>query len=124
VARTNEGVGSRTRTDTVRAVVWLRLAVTALDRLAGPPGAGTLHPERDALTTRYVADEEPLHASGVTGTNFALPISSELLERVAKAVVDGRIVTRPITRISLEEVPAVLSAAQERPARGKTVITL
>jgi hypothetical protein len=51
-------------------------------------------------------------------------MSSELLERLAQAVVDGRIVTPPITRISLEEVPAALSATQARPPRGKTVIVL
>ena len=77
-----------------------------------------------AVTTRYVADEEALGATGITGINFALQPSSELLERVAEAVADGRIVAPPITRISLEEVPAALSSAQARPASGKTVITL
>jgi NADPH:quinone reductase-like Zn-dependent oxidoreductase len=77
-----------------------------------------------AMSTNYVADEEALNAGGVTGINFALPMSSELLERLAQAVVDGRVVTPPITRISLEEVPAALSGAQARPARGKTVIAL
>ena len=76
-----------------------------------------------AVTTRYVADETALGATGVTGINFALQPSSELFERVAEAVADGRIVAPPITRISLEEVPATLSAAQDRPASGKTVIT-
>ena len=75
-----------------------------------------------AMSTNYVADEAALRANGVTGINFALPMSSELLERLAQAVVDGRIVTPPITRVSLEEVPAALSSA--RPASGKTVITL
>ena len=77
-----------------------------------------------AVTTQYVADEAALGASGVTGINFALPPSSELFERVAEAVADGRIVAPPITRISLEEVPAALDPAQARPASGKTVITL
>jgi NADPH:quinone reductase len=76
-----------------------------------------------AVTTQYVADEEALRAKGVTGINFALQPSSELFERVAEAVADGRIVAPPITRISLEEAPAVLSSAQARPS-GKTVITL
>src|SRR5690348_9368781 len=76
-----------------------------------------------AVTTQYVADQEALGATGVTGVNFALPSSSELFERVAEAVGDGRIVAPPITRISLEEVPAVLNSAQARPG-GKTVITL
>jgi NADPH2:quinone reductase len=77
-----------------------------------------------AVTTQYVADKESLGASGITGINFALQPSSELFERVAEAVADGRIVAPPITRISLEEVPAALSSAQARPAGGKTVITV
>jgi NADPH:quinone reductase len=86
--------------------------------------ASLVRPGGTAMSTNYVADEAALRASGVTGINFALPMSSELLERLAQAVVDGRIVTPPITRISLEEVPATLSATQARPARGKTVIAL
>jgi threonine dehydrogenase-like Zn-dependent dehydrogenase len=76
-----------------------------------------------AVTTQYVADEKALGATGITGVNFALPSSSELFERVAEAVADGRVVAPPITRISLEEAPAALSSAQPRPASGKTVIT-
>jgi NADPH:quinone reductase len=77
-----------------------------------------------AVTTQYVADEENLGATGITGINFALQASSELLDRVAEAVADGRILAPPITRISLEEAPAALSSAQAPPAGGKTVITL
>ncbi len=76
-----------------------------------------------AVTTRYVADEDALVANGVTAINFALQPSSELFERVAEAVAGGRIVAPPITRVSLDDVPAVLSSAQSRPASGKTVIT-
>jgi NADPH:quinone reductase len=76
-----------------------------------------------AVTTQYAADQEALGATGITGINFALQPSSELFERVAEAVADGRIVAPPITRISLEEVPAVLSLPQTRPTSGKTVIT-
>jgi NADPH:quinone reductase-like Zn-dependent oxidoreductase len=86
--------------------------------------ASLVRPGGTALTTQYVADNDALGATGITGVNFALPASSELFERVAEAVADGRIVAPPITRISLEEVPAALSAAQARPAGGKTVITL
>jgi NADPH:quinone reductase len=86
--------------------------------------ATLVRPGGTAVSTNYVADEAALRVSGVTGINFALPMSSELLERLAQAVVDGRIVTPPITRISLEEVAAALSATQARPARGKTVIAL
>jgi hypothetical protein len=70
-----------------------------------------------------VADQEALGATVITGINFALQPSSELFERVAEAVADGRIVAPPITRISLEEVPAVLSSPQTRPTSGKAVIT-
>ena len=86
--------------------------------------ASLVRPGGKAMSANYVADEAALRASGVTGINFALPMSSELLERLAQAVVDGRIVTPPITRISLEDVPAALNPPQARPARGKTVIAL
>jgi NADPH2:quinone reductase len=76
-----------------------------------------------AVTTQYVADEKALAASGVTGINFALQSSSELFERVADAVAAGSIVAPPITRISLEDVPAALNPSQARPAAVKTVIT-
>jgi NADPH:quinone reductase-like Zn-dependent oxidoreductase len=76
-----------------------------------------------AVTTQYVADEQALRAAGVTGVNFALPMSSELIERVAEAVTDGRVVAPPINHISLEEVPAALDPTDARPASGKTVIT-
>jgi NADPH:quinone reductase len=76
-----------------------------------------------ALTTRYVADEAALGATGVTGINFALHPSSELFARVAEMVADGRIVAPPITRLSLEEVPDALSSMPARPIRGKSVIT-
>jgi hypothetical protein len=76
------------------------------------------------VTARYVADKAALGATGITGINFALQASSELFERVAEAVAAGAIVAPPITRVSLEDVPAALSSAQARPANGKTVITL
>jgi NADPH:quinone reductase-like Zn-dependent oxidoreductase len=60
----------------------------------------------------------------VTGINFALQASSELLDRVADAVVAGVIAAPPITRITLNEAPAVLKQAATGHANGKTVITL
>jgi NADPH:quinone reductase len=86
--------------------------------------ASLVSPGGTAVTTQYVADEDALRAAGVTGVNFALPSSSELFERVAEAVANGRIVAPPITRISLEEVPAVLNSTPNRQPSGKTVITL
>ncbi len=46
-------------------------------------------------------------------------MSSGLLERLADAVVDGGIVVPPITRVKLDDVPALNGNA--RPG-GKTVI--
>src|SRR4029077_14650080 len=86
--------------------------------------ASLVRPGGTAVTTQYVADEEGLRTAGVAGVNFALPSSSDLFERVARAVADARIVAPPITRVSLEEAPAALSSAQARPASGKTVITI
>jgi len=83
-----------------------------------------VRPGGTAVTTQYVADEAALSATGITGINFALQASSELLERVADAVADGRIVAPPITRMSLEDAPAGLSSAEARSASGKTVIKL
>src|SRR6478736_4400263 len=66
--------------------------------------ASLVRPGGTAMSTNYVADEAALRASRVTGINFALPMSSELLERLAPAVGDVRIVTSPITRVSLAVV--------------------
>jgi NADPH2:quinone reductase len=77
-----------------------------------------------AVTTTYVADVKALAAAGVNGINFALHETSELLERLAAAVVAGRILAPPITRIALEQAPAAVSQAQTRPVDGKTVITV
>jgi NADPH:quinone reductase-like Zn-dependent oxidoreductase len=77
-----------------------------------------------AVTTQFVADVEALKSAGITGINFGLQASPALLERVANAVVTGQIVAPPITRIALDEVPALLSGAKRVPDGGKTVITL
>ncbi len=77
-----------------------------------------------AVTTQYVADTAALEPAGLTGVNFALQPSSDLLDRLADAVVAGRIVAPPITRIALDDAPAVLTGASDRPVEGKTVITL
>jgi NADPH2:quinone reductase len=74
-----------------------------------------------ALTTRYVADTETLASHQVTGVNFQVDMSSRSLERVADAVVAGKIVAPPITLIQLDDVPALDGQAQPG---GKTIITL
>jgi NADPH:quinone reductase len=97
--------------------------------------AELVRPGGMAVTPKCGADTGALEPTGVTGVNFALHdfdraggasslASSELLDRVAQAVSTGRIMAPPITRISLDDAPGVLSAAERQPADGKTVITL
>ena len=75
-----------------------------------------------AITTRYVADRETLARAGVAGVNFQLPMTVSLLDRLAAAVVAGTIMPPPITQISLDEVPDLVS--RHGHAEGKTVITM
>jgi NADPH2:quinone reductase len=86
--------------------------------------AGLVRPGGTAVTTRYVADTAALEARDITGINFALQPSVESLDRLADAVLTGRIVAPPITRISLEDAPAVLRGENNRPVEGKTVVSL
>ncbi|HWD51552.1 MAG TPA: NADP-dependent oxidoreductase [Acidimicrobiales bacterium] len=86
--------------------------------------ASLVRPGGTAVTTRYIADTAALEARDVVGVNFALQASAELLDRLAGAVLTGRIVAPPIARITLDEVPAVLNGTGARPIEGKTVITL
>jgi NADPH:quinone reductase-like Zn-dependent oxidoreductase len=72
-----------------------------------------------ALTTRYVADRQALASRKVAGVNFAVDMSSRSLERVADAVVAGKIVAPPITLIKLDDVPTLDAKA---PSEGKTII--
>jgi NADPH:quinone reductase-like Zn-dependent oxidoreductase len=82
--------------------------------------AGHVRPGGTAITTRYVADLETLARAGVTGVNFALSMTASLLDRLASRVAAGSIVPPPITRVSLDDVPALLG----RHTEGKTVITM
>jgi NADPH:quinone reductase-like Zn-dependent oxidoreductase len=84
--------------------------------------AGHVRRGGTAVTTRYAADLESLARAGVTGVNFRLPMTIPLLDRLAAAVVAGTIVTPPISRVGLEEVPVLLGESGH--AAGKTVITL
>jgi NADPH:quinone reductase len=86
--------------------------------------AALVRPGGTAVTTKYVADTAALEAAGVTGVNFALQPSGEVLDRLAGALVAGRIVAPPIAQISLDEVPAALSGSDDRPIEGKVVINL
>jgi len=40
-------------------------------------------------------------------------MTSELLERVAQALVEGKVVEPPITRISLDEAPAICGGLKQ-----------
>jgi NADPH:quinone reductase len=84
--------------------------------------AAHVHSGGTAVTTRYVADLETLARAGVTGVNFALSMTAPLLERLASRVAAGSIVPPPITRLSLDDVPAFLGEPSH--AEGKTVITI
>lgn len=105
--------------DGIDALIDLASDADAFAALASQVRAGGT-----AVTTKYVADVEDLVTGGVKGINFALPASSELLKRVAGALVAGQFQAPPITLISLEEAPAVVAGTSRRPADGKTVITL
>ena len=87
--------------------------------------AALVQPGGTAVTTKYVADPGALAAAGVTGINFnfAQYVSDELLERVADALVGGRIAAPPITRITLEQLRC-LEPGAGRPRRWQDVITL
>lgn len=77
-----------------------------------------------ALTTRYVADVDALAARGVTAINFELPASSELLERVAKALAAKTISAPPIKQMSLVDAPAAFNGEGEPVFDGKSVIVV
>ncbi len=84
--------------------------------------AAHVRPGGTVITTRYVADTETLARAGVTGVNFQLSIAAPLLDQLASRVAVGSLVPPPITRISLDDVPAVLGNPSH--TEGKTVITM
>jgi NADPH:quinone reductase len=86
--------------------------------------ASLVRPGGTAVSTRYVADARALAAAGVRGVNFVLRETTEVLERVAEDLVEGRIVAPPITRIALDEVPSAITSSSYRHSGGKTVIVL
>jgi NADPH:quinone reductase-like Zn-dependent oxidoreductase len=86
--------------------------------------ASLVRPGGTAVTTQDVADPGALSASGIRGVNFALRETSEVLGRVADALVDGSIVAPPITRIKIDEVPAALRAGSNFHTGGKTAVVL
>jgi NADPH2:quinone reductase len=95
------------------------LVDVASDAEGFPALAPLVRPGGTALTTRNVADTEALASREVTGVNFQVSMSCEVLERLAGDIVSGRIVVPPITRIDLDDVPTLNGHAE-----GKTVITV
>jgi NADPH:quinone reductase len=94
------------------------------DAMAFASTASLVRPGGTAVSTQYVANLEGLQAQGVRGLNFALRQSSELLERVAQALVDHTVKEPPLTRISLDDVPAMFGSHGPPTPDGKTVIVL
>jgi NADPH:quinone reductase-like Zn-dependent oxidoreductase len=76
-----------------------------------------------ALTTRYVADADALASVDVTGVNFAVAMTPQLLTRLAGEVVAGRVTMPPIREVKLDEVPDLYSE-DALFGDGKTVIDL
>jgi threonine dehydrogenase-like Zn-dependent dehydrogenase len=83
--------------------------------------AALVRPGGTALTTRYVADTDALASHEVSGVNFSLEFTSEALERLGELVAHHRLEIPPITKITLEEVPALNATTH---AIGRTVITI
>jgi NADPH:quinone reductase-like Zn-dependent oxidoreductase len=94
------------------------------DAKAFASNAALVRPCGTAITTQYVADLEALQAAGITGVNFALRPTSDLLERVGAALADRTIVEPPITRIGLDDVPDMFRPQPRSHPDGKTVIVL
>jgi NADPH2:quinone reductase len=86
--------------------------------------ADLVRPGGAAITTRYVADLAGLQSKGIRGVNFALRMTTDLLERVAHALMEERVAEPPITRISLDDVPAICGASNLPKTDGKVVIVL
>ncbi|MGA2927805.1 MAG: NADP-dependent oxidoreductase [Solirubrobacteraceae bacterium] len=75
-----------------------------------------------ALTVRYVADLDSLAARDVRGINFQLRTSTQLLERLAEAVVSGRLMSPGITTVALRDLPAWEKARGDHPNAKAVVI--
>ena len=84
--------------------------------------ASLVRPGGTALSLVSAADPEALAADGITGVDYAVRVSPELLRGVADALVSGRVVAPPITDIRLDEVPDAWARTDH--ADGKTVIAM
>ena len=81
-------------------------------RIAGPaPGPGQIRMDVEALAQRQI-----------TGTDTGNPASGDVMERLAKMVVDGRLRVLPLTCLPLEEAPQALERFRFGHVRGKIVL--
>jgi NADPH:quinone reductase-like Zn-dependent oxidoreductase len=142
IANINAADEDRMRSYGVReTIVRSKLSVTDAVRTSHPDGVDVLidlvsdattfgriaelvRPGGIAITTQYVADLEALRASGISGVNFALRTTSELMERVGHALADKSVQPPPISRIGLEDVPALFQSHSGSTSGSKTVIVL
>jgi NADPH2:quinone reductase len=90
------------------------------DRDAFAEVASLVRPGGSALSVVGAADVEALASDGITGINYGVQVTTDLLRRVSDAIVAGRIDPPPITEIQLDDVPAAWEATH---ADGKTIIT-
>jgi NADPH2:quinone reductase len=86
--------------------------------------AELVRPGGTAITTRYVADLARLQSKGVRGVNFRLHMTTDLLERVALALLEKQVTSPPITRISLDDVPGICEGSNLPQSDGKIVIVI
>lgn len=94
------------------------------DRNAFTEWTATVRRGGGAVTSVYAANEEVLHRSGLRGGNLDLQPSSELLTRLARAILDHRLKVPLERRIRLEEAPAYLAELKAGRGKGKTVVDL
>jgi NADPH:quinone reductase len=86
--------------------------------------AELVRPGGTAITTRYVADLPRLQSKGVRGINFRLHMTTDLLERVALALLEKQVTSPPITRIRLDDVPGICESSNPPKSDGKIVIVI
>jgi NADPH2:quinone reductase len=122
VVRSNVSVTDAVRTshpggvDVLIDLVGDSKAFASMSALVRPGGV--------AITTQYVADLEALQSSGIRGVNFALRMTTELLHRVGQALADHAVEPPPISRIKLEDVPAMFGSQKRLVSDSKAVIVL
>jgi NADPH:quinone reductase len=94
------------------------------DRPAFSQWTTVVHRGGAAVTSVYAADPAALERAGLRGGNVDLQPSPELLNRLARTILDHRLKVPLERRIRLEEAPSVLTEIKAGRAVGKTVIDL